>query len=74
MGIKSLQEARKLPEKSMFRYKERSLPDGIKQVVPYFRELVAVELDDDDILVFEDADGTPMHIGYDSEGAYKTPM
>lgn len=69
--ITSVKEAMALPEKQSFSIRKEKQPDGTTLIIPYFRELVAVDMDDKAILLFEDKDGRVMQIGYDTEGAYK---
>lgn len=70
-SITEIKAARALPEKSPFAQTEQLQPDGTILITPYFRELVAVDLEENTILCFLDADGRLMTIDYDSEGAYK---
>ena len=71
-SIKTLEEAKILPEKGRFGWSEEILPDGTIVKTPSFRDLVAVELEDDTLLLFADEDGEIKEVGYDEDGAYKT--
>ena len=70
-SIKSLEEAKSLPEKDRFGWSEEILPNGDRVITPSFRDMGAVELEDDTILLFKDDDGETKEICYDEDGVYK---
>ncbi len=69
MGIKSYEAAVALPLKNT--YDVKTIKRGGRLVyVPMFREIIAQNIEDDDIMCFIE-DGKRMSIGYDKDGAYK---
>ena len=72
--ITSMKDAQALPERDSYKVVDEVQPDGTVLRHPSFRDLVAVALADDAILIFEDRDGRVMTVGYDSRGAFKTPL
>ena len=63
--IETLEDAQSLSERNPLSF------SGEVVLIPYYRELVAVDLEDSGVLFFKDRDGRLMEIGYDSEGVYK---
>lgn len=71
--ITGIKDAEALPERDSYKVVDEVLPDGTTLRSIRFHGLVAVEKDDDAIVMFEDKDGRMMSVGYDSQGAFKTP-
>lgn len=72
--VKTIQEAKALPERSRFGEIREVQSDGAVLITSYFKDLVAVEWEDDSIIGFVDDDGVSKTVEYDSDGAYKTPF
>jgi len=70
-SVTNIDEAKKLPERDGWHYETKILPDGTKEIIPSFPEIVAVDFEEGTILFFEDDDGILKEICYDAEGAYK---
>ncbi len=73
-SITTLEDAYNLPEKKSYNEERKTKPDGSTLIIPYFRDLVAIELEDETILFFQDKDRRLMNIEYDLDGAYKTSV
>jgi hypothetical protein len=72
--ITQIEDAMVLPEREAYSINKVPVGDGIVQNTVSFRDLVAVDRDDNAILIFRDTDGRIMTINYDSNGAYKAPV
>lgn len=73
-SVKQIKDAYALPERTPYYEIRKKRADGTVLVIPHFRDLVAIELEDDTILCFQDKDGRLMEIGYSLNGAYKYPV
>lgn len=72
--ITSIEEARKLPERKGYAIIERLDAEGRRVKEIHFRDIAAVERNENAILLFVDVDGRLMTVNYDSQGAYKTAV
>jgi len=69
--IKTVKQARALPERGGYTVVEEIREDGVKVLTPVMNDMVAHKWEDDDILLFWDSDGIVRTVEYDSKGAYK---